>query len=77
LIPIARKSLPQQRGGPAGVGGFLPHFWSIAKPYLALGAFSLLTGLLIVAFVGETLKDWRAALLIGYSWDSTLQKIKG
>jgi hypothetical protein len=39
--------------------------------------FSLLTALLVVAFTQETLTDWKAALLAGYAWDSTIQKLKG
>jgi len=47
------------------------------KPYLALGLFSLLTALLVVAFLGDTLgSDWRPAFVAGYAWDSTLQKVK-
>jgi hypothetical protein len=68
VLPILRKSLPTPK--PAGVG-----IWSIAKPYLAVGIFSLLTAVLILALVGDTLKDWRGAILAGYAWDSTLQKL--
>ena len=77
LLPILRGLLPQ----PAGMvkanaaGTFLSDLWIQAKPYLVVGLFSLLTGILIVAFTYGTLKDWRAALLAGYAWDSTLQKI--
>ena len=77
VLPIIRKMIPGASAGPAGVEGFLPRFWSVAKPYVILGVFSLLVGLLIVAFVGDTLTDWRVALMTGYAWDSTLQKIKG
>jgi hypothetical protein len=35
-----------------------------------------LTAFLIVAFLGDTLKDYRAALVAGYAWDSTLQKMR-
>ena len=77
ILPIIRKMIPGQQVGPAGVRGFLSRFWPMAKPYVLLGIFSLLVGLLIVAFVGDTLTDWRVALVGGYAWDSTLQKIKG
>ena len=73
ILPIVRKMIPRTEGGPAGLEG---RFWTIAKPYIALGILSLMVGLLIVAFSGESLKDWRAALLVGYAWDSTLQKIR-
>ena len=51
-------------------------FWRIVAPYLILGIASLVTALLIVALGGETLRDYRAALLAGYAWDSTLQKFR-
>lgn len=51
-------------------------FWRVMMPYLLLGVASSLTALLIVAALGDTLKDYRAALLAGYAWDSTLQKLR-
>lgn len=77
-LPILRKSIPKPvtiytaTGEPSATS----RFWEIAKPYASIGAFSLLTALLIVAFAGETLTDWRAAFLLGYAWDSTVQKIR-
>ena len=49
-------------------------FWRIIAPYLLLGVASAVTAILIVAAMGDTLKDYRAALLAGYAWDSTLAK---
>jgi hypothetical protein len=46
------------------------------KPYAALGLASALTAILIVAFLGDSLSDARAAILAGYAWDSTLQKLR-
>lgn len=37
--------------------------------------FSIIVAGLIMAFFGETITTWRAALLAGYSFDSTLQKL--
>ena len=37
---------------------------------------SALTALLVVAFIGDNLMDPRAAILAGYAWDSTLQKMR-
>lgn len=71
VLPILKGLLPK----PAGVATGATAFWDFAKPYLIVGLFSLITGLLIVAFTGDTLTDWRAAVLAGYAWDSTLQKI--
>jgi MFS family permease len=51
-------------------------YWTLAKPYLALCVASALTALLLVAFLGDTLVDPKAAILAGYAWDSTLQKLR-
>jgi hypothetical protein len=72
VLPILRAMLPkplESRGTARGI-------WEIAWPYLVLGVFSLVGAVLIVAAAGDTLKDWRAAVLAGYAWDSTLQKLK-
>lgn len=56
-------------------------FQDYVKTYLIVGLFSLLTAALILAFLysgGTQLTfqdDWPNALLAGYAWDSTLQKI--
>lgn len=73
VLPILTQLLPR----PAAAGKqSLATFWEQAKPFVVVGVFSLLTGLLIVAFTWGTLIDWRAALLAGYAWDSTMQKLK-
>ncbi len=50
--------------------------WHAIKPYVVLGLASALTAILIVALVGKELADYRAAILAGYAWDSTLQKFR-
>lgn len=77
VLPILKAMLPAPPvdGAAAPQALTMSDLWQRAKPYLVIGAFSLLTGILIVAFTYGTLKDWRAALLAGYAWDSTLQKI--
>ncbi len=77
LLPILRQALPSPKGGTAGVMAILPRLWAKSKPYVALCFFSILTSLLLLAVAGDTVKDWRVALLVGYAWDSTLQKLKG
>jgi hypothetical protein len=74
LLPILRQSLPRPTTAVAPES-FLGDLWKVARPYLALGLVSLLGAFLIVAFLGDSLMDWRAALVAGYAWDSTLQKI--
>lgn len=50
--------------------------WKIIRPYLLLGLASAVAGVLIIAILGDTIKDYRAAILAGYAWDSTLQKFR-
>jgi hypothetical protein len=73
LLPILRELLPSS---PRRGESSLPAVWAAARPYIMLGIFSLVGAVLIIAASGDTLKDWRAALLAGYAWDSTLQKLK-
>jgi hypothetical protein len=54
----------------------LPGFLELVRPYAALAVASALTALLVVAFLGDSLPDPRAAILAGYAWDSTLQKLR-
>lgn len=72
ILPILRKAIPSARGQPR----FQSRFWDAFKNYLVILPFSLLVGLLMLATVTELL-DWKTALLTGYAWDSTLQKLKG
>jgi len=71
VLPIIRKYLPKTNEIKTQGA------WAIIRPILMVGLFSLLTSLLLVAFFKDQLQDWRAALLAGYAWDSTLQKLKG
>lgn len=72
LLPLLRKMLPAPGGN-----GAIESVWTVVKPYLAIGVFSLLVGVLIVAFGGDAVKkwSWQTAVLAGYAWDSTLQKL--
>ena len=77
LWEVVYRKFPKPRSvAPAGAGATLRPFWQAVKPYVLLGIVSLLTGLLIFAALGDELKDYRAALLAGYTWDSTLQKLR-
>ena len=42
---------------------------------LITGVLSLLVAILLVAILKDNLQDWRTAILFGYAWDSTLQKL--
>ncbi len=69
-LPILKQFVPKG-GSEEGEEGI----WLKLKPYVMAGLFSLATALLIVAFSGDALKDWQTALLAGYAWDSTIQKV--
>ena len=82
LLPILWEAVyryfprPKPAAKAMAAGVTLEEFWRAVVPYLLLGAASLLTAILVVAFVGDTMSDYRAALLGGYAWDSTLQKLR-
>jgi hypothetical protein len=78
VLPILRALLPKPPAPPdvaAAPPKFLVALWNYAKPYLVVGAFSLLTAFLIIALTGDTISTLQAGLLAGYLWDSTLQKL--
>jgi hypothetical protein len=83
LLPIIRQYLPKPEfrggGGPptflGQLGEKLREFWDKSRPYIVTAIFSLIVALVIVAFLGDTIKTWQSAFLAGYTADSTLQKI--
>jgi len=77
VLPILRALLPKPAvpGAAAAQPKFMVVLWNLAKPYLIVGVFSLLTAFLIIALTGDTVKGFKAGLLAGYLWDSTLQKL--
>jgi len=80
ILPVVKRYIkpdPNEiRGQTVGAGGKFSEFLTKAKPYLMTGLFSLIVGLLILAFMWNEIQDWRAALLAGYAGDSTLQKLR-
>lgn len=78
VLPILRALLPKPPAPPGAAAAapkFLVVLWDKAKPYLVVGAFSLLTAFLIIALTGDTVVGFKGGLLAGYLWDSTLQKL--
>lgn len=79
LLPVlwtyVRAQFPSPGGQAKGVGEIVA-FLDLVRPYAALGLASALTALLLLAFLGDTLVDPKAAILAGYAWDSTLQKLR-
>lgn len=49
--------------------------WPAIRPYVLLGLASAVTAFLVYATGGEGLRSWQLAILAGYSWDSTLQRL--
>jgi len=82
VLPVIKKSVIKPaptapiKGQTAGVSSKISEFLTDAKPYLLTGLFSLIVALLLLAFLGEDIEDWRTALLAGYAGDSTLQKLR-
>jgi hypothetical protein len=66
VLPLVRALLPL----PSPLAPVLP-----SGPYLAIGTVSLLTAVLILAFNDGQFSSPYTALLAGYAWDSTLQKV--
>ncbi|MER8728982.1 hypothetical protein NKH28_03935 [Mesorhizobium sp. M1227] len=79
VLPIlwayVRSQFPLPNADQKGLGEIVA-LWDLVRPYAALGVASALTAVLVVAFAGENLTDFRAAILAGYAWDSTLQKLR-
>jgi len=70
ILPLIRSLLPKQPPALSGTDK-----WLTIRPYVATGVFSLIVALLIVAAMGDLLNTWATALIAGYTWDSTLQKL--
>ena len=69
VLPILRRLLPQ----PRTFTSELPPW----KRYAVIGMFSLVTAVIVVAFSRDSVSSWQwyDAVLAGYAWDSTLQKV--
>ena len=69
VLPILRQFLPKPIAATLGVAAW--------KRYVLTGIFSLLTAVILVAFGKGSASSWfwYDAVLIGYAWDSTLQKV--
>jgi hypothetical protein len=69
-LPILKAMLPKPPTAAAAVA-----LWETVKPFVVVGLFSALAAILIGAFAKDNL-DWKSALLAGYAWDSTLQRMR-
>ncbi|MCC5600632.1 hypothetical protein [Nostoc favosum] len=82
LVPVAVKWIKEVSDTTShGFGDQLAKVWHFAKPYFRAMLGSMVLGLLILALYrsgqgGQAgIKHWATALIYGYSWDSTVQKI--
>jgi hypothetical protein len=73
IIPIVWGAL---RKNGIATESWIRRALQVARPYALIGVFSLLVSVIIVAVGGDMLDRWQAAVLAGYAWDSTLQKLK-
>jgi hypothetical protein len=77
VLPVLRQALPKPDAKTMDESTVFQRIWKYTRPYLLTTLFSLIVGLLLVAFLRDQIADWRAGLLAGYAADSTLQKLKG
>ena len=73
LLPILTALLPKPLGRTLAAG-VMPEI----RPYLATGLFAVIAAVVVIAAAGEGAQTWTSAqaLIAGYSWDSTLQKLR-
>jgi hypothetical protein len=78
FVPIAVKWLHEFREQTSkGGGDLLVKVWHFTKPILKVGVGSAILGFILLAILLATnvkITTWYAAMIVGYSWDSTLQK---
>jgi hypothetical protein len=78
LLPVlwvAVRSYFPVKAGPAGLRDDGKALWAVVKPYLLLGIASAATALIVMFALGDQVATAKAAMLAGYAWDSTLQKL--
>jgi hypothetical protein len=78
IIPVIIQSLRPMPPGSKSVSG-MSRFWAIAKPYFLMAVASVLLAIVTLAIAKSSNVDlgaWYKAFLLGYFWDSTVQKFK-
>jgi hypothetical protein len=73
LLPILTSLLPKPLGRTLAAG-----VMAEVRPYLVTGLFAAIAAVVVIAGAGDGAQGWTnaTALLAGYSWDSTLQKLR-
>jgi hypothetical protein len=74
---LGTQRMPWRQALLPAVAKGVRHIWPILRPYLELSAFSLITAVVILAFLDKPITSWRVGFAAGYLWDSTVQKIAG
>jgi hypothetical protein len=80
VIPVLRKlAYPDQSGEKDINQTLLKRLWPIARPYVLTSVLSLALAVVTVAIAksqGMAMQYWYQAFLLGYFFDSTIQKFK-
>ena len=76
IYPILRKALPKSKLGIDRQLSLPARIWDAAKPYIVGLIFACITAPLVIAFLGDRLENWSAALLAGFAWEATIEKVK-
>jgi len=80
VIPILRQyAFPPPTGGKGFGMSAVARFLEIAKPYLFMAALSLAFSVVTLAIAkseNAVIQYWYQAFLLGYFYDSTIQKFK-
>lgn len=76
VYPVLRGVITKAFPGPTASPGFVPPW---LKKYLALGALSLIAGLLVLAIWAQAnpgvVPSFLTAVLLGFAWESTVEKV--
>jgi hypothetical protein len=79
FVPIATRALKTFVQATTKKGARWQRFWAFAKPYVGVAVASAVLAffLLVVYKAGDQqfIDNWAKAVLFGYAWDSTVQKI--
>lgn len=86
IIPILRALLPRPRNALVKAikdrdetPTFRAIFSEAARPYFYLAIFSIVTAVIVLAYLGSGVSSitWANAVIYGFTWDSILQKAAG
>jgi hypothetical protein len=73
---VKSKFRPPPQEGTKDFRAAVVTVWTLFLPYLALGLASTLTSIILIAVVGDKITSAAGAVLAGYAWNSTLQKLR-